>query len=128
VVILQQIDGNIIGPKIIGSSTGLSSFWVIFSITLFGGLWGIFGMIVGVPIFAVLFAFIKTLVETRLETKGLPPETAKYLRLIYIDTSSSEFVEFMADDKKPDLENSQFKIKSQEKLKAKEADEKSDSL
>jgi predicted PurR-regulated permease PerM len=121
VIILQQIDGNIIGPKILGSSTGLSSFWVIFAITLFGGLWGILGMIVGVPIFAVLFAFIKTLVETRLSTKDLPPETAKYLRLIYIDVNSKDFVEFKADAKKPNLQASQFVIKSMEKLKLKKA-------
>ncbi len=55
VTILQQLDGNVIGPKILGDSTGLSSFWVLFSILLFGGLWGIVGMIIGVPLFAVLY-------------------------------------------------------------------------
>jgi predicted PurR-regulated permease PerM len=124
VVILQQIDGNIIGPKILGNSTGLSSFWVIFAITFFGGIWGIFGMIVGVPIFAVLFAFIKTLVETKLSSKDLPPETAKYLRLIYIDVNSKDFVEFKADDRKPNFQISQFLIKSQELLKLKETEKK----
>jgi hypothetical protein len=120
VIILQQIDGNIIGPKILGNSTGLSSFWVIFSITFFGGLWGILGMVVGVPIFAVLFAFLKTLIETKLSTKELSPETAKYLRLIYIDVNSKEYVEFHADEKKPNFQISQFLIKSQELLKLRE--------
>jgi predicted PurR-regulated permease PerM len=120
VIILQQLDGNFIGPKILGNSTGLSSFWVIFSITLFGGIWGVFGMIVGVPIFAVLFAFMKTLVETKLSTKELAPETSKYLRLIYIDADSKEYVEFEADKKKPNFQITQFLIKSQELLKKRE--------
>lgn len=62
VLILQQLDGNIIGPKILGNTTGLSSFWVLFAILLFGGLWGFVGMIVGVPLFAVIYDVIKKLV------------------------------------------------------------------
>ena len=62
VLVLQQLDGNIIGPKILGNTTGLSSFWVLFSILLFGGLWGFVGMIVGVPLFAVIYDVIKKLV------------------------------------------------------------------
>ena len=62
VMVLQQLDGNIIGPKILGNTTGLSSFWVLFAILLFGGLWGFVGMIVGVPLFAVIYDVIKKLV------------------------------------------------------------------
>lgn len=62
VLVLQQLDGNIIGPKILGNTTGLSSFWVLFAILLFGGLWGFVGMIVGVPLFAVIYDIIKKLV------------------------------------------------------------------
>ena len=62
VLVLQQVDGNIIGPKILGNTTGLSSFWVLFAILLFGGLWGFVGMIVGVPLFAVIYDIIKKLV------------------------------------------------------------------
>ena len=62
VLVLQQLDGNVIGPKILGNTTGLSSFWVLFSILLFGGLWGFVGMIVGVPLFAVIYDVIKKLV------------------------------------------------------------------
>ena len=62
VLILQQLDGNIIGPKILGNTTGLSSFWVLFAILLFGGLWGFVGMIIGVPLFAVIYDIIKKLV------------------------------------------------------------------
>ena len=62
VLVLQQVDGNIIGPKILGNTTGLSSFWVLFAILLFGGLWGFVGMIIGVPLFAVIYDVIKKLV------------------------------------------------------------------
>jgi len=61
IVILQQLDGNFIGPKILGNTTGLSSFWVLFAILLFGGLWGIVGMIVGVPLFAVIYDVVRRL-------------------------------------------------------------------
>jgi predicted PurR-regulated permease PerM len=62
VLVLQQLDGNIIGPKILGNVTGLSSFWVMFAILLFGGLWGFVGMLIGVPLFAVIYDVIKKLV------------------------------------------------------------------
>ena len=62
VLVLQQLDGNIIGPKILGNTTGLSSFWVLFAILLFGGLWGFVGMIIGVPLFAVIYDILKKLV------------------------------------------------------------------
>ena len=63
IVILQQVDGNIIGPKILGSSTGLSSFWILFAIILFGGLFGVPGMIAGVPTFAVIYDILRTLIH-----------------------------------------------------------------
>ena len=67
---LQQLDGNIIGPKILGNHTGVSSFWVLFSILLFGGLWGLVGMIVAVPVFAVLYDLLKRLVRRGLIKNG----------------------------------------------------------
>ena len=70
VLVLQQVDGNIIGPKILGNTTGLSSFWVLFAILLFGGLWGFVGMIVGVPLFAVIYDVIKKLVFHGLRRNG----------------------------------------------------------
>jgi len=69
VLVLQQLDGNIIGPAILGDRTGLSSFWVLFTIILFGGLWGIVGMIVAVPLFAVIYDTIKKLVRRGLFNK-----------------------------------------------------------
>ena len=70
VLVLQQLDGNVIGPLILGDATGVSSFWVLFSILLFGGLWGIVGMIVAVPLFAVLYDIIRRLVILGLKKQG----------------------------------------------------------
>ena len=67
---LQQLDGNVIGPKILGDRTGISSFWVLFSIILCGGLWGFVGMIIAVPLFAVLYDLVKKLVIRGLKKKG----------------------------------------------------------
>ena len=89
IIILQQIDGNLIGPKILGGSTGLSGFWVIFSITVFGGLFGIPGMIVGVPIFAVIFATTKGLVHRSLNKKQMPIESNLYLNLEAVDDNGN---------------------------------------
>ena len=68
--ILQQVDGNIIAPKIIGSSVGLSSFWVLFAILLFGGLYGFFGMIIGSPIFAVIYHIIGKIIRKYARIRG----------------------------------------------------------
>ena len=70
VLVLQQLDGNVIGPTILGDRTGLSSFWVLFTIILFGGLWGIVGMIIAVPLFAVIYDTVKKLVRRGLFRKG----------------------------------------------------------
>lgn len=82
---LQQFDGNILGPKILGDSTGLTGFWVISAITFFGGLMGVLGMVVGVPIFAVIYAAVRSFLNSRLEKKCLPKETALYETVEYID-------------------------------------------
>lgn len=70
VLVLQQLDGNIIGPRIMGNRTGLSGFWVLFAIIFFGGMWGIVGMAVCVPVFAVIYDLIKKLVRRGLRQKG----------------------------------------------------------
>ena len=88
---LQQFDGNILGPKILGDKTGLSSFWVIFAITLFGGYWGFVGMVVGVPLFAVLYAAWKAFINRSLQKKGLSTDTNEYLRLS--EVKNNEFIE-----------------------------------
>ena len=77
---LQQYDGNILGPKILGNTTGLSSFWVLFSITFFGGLWGIVGMIVGVPLFAVIYDLVGKCIRYFLRLRGISQEQEEALR------------------------------------------------
>ena len=70
VIVLQQLDGNVIGPKILGDRTGLSSLWVLFAIVLCGGLWGVAGMVICVPMFAVIYDIVKKLVRRGLTGKG----------------------------------------------------------
>ena len=69
-VILQQLDGNVIGPRIMGNSTGLSGFWVTFAIILFGGFWGVSGMLIGVPLLAVLYDGARRLIYRSLRLRG----------------------------------------------------------
>lgn len=80
ILVLQQLDGNVIGPKILGDTTGLSSFWVLFSILLFGGLWGFIGMIVGVPLFAVLYDLVRKFTLWGLGRNGQAELLADYHR------------------------------------------------
>ena len=70
IVLLQQLDGNVIGPRILGNKLGLSAFWILFAILVFGAIWGIPGMLVGAPVFAVLYDIARNAVLTLLERKG----------------------------------------------------------
>ena len=78
IIVIQQIDGNIIGPKILGDSLGISPFWILFSLLIFGKLLGFIGLVIGVPLFVLAYSIIKDLVESRLEKKGLPTKTKDY--------------------------------------------------
>jgi len=84
-VVLQQIDGNILVPKILGNTTGLPSFWVMFSILVGGGLFGFVGMLCGVPVFAVIYSLIRSFLARRLKKKALPANTGEYERIDFID-------------------------------------------
>ncbi|MCR5156147.1 MAG: AI-2E family transporter [Butyrivibrio sp.] len=92
VIVLQQFDGNILGPRILGGSTGLSSFWVIFAITFFGGLWGIVGWLIGVPIFAVIYALFSRITNHFLAGKGLSTETGDYYDLAYLENGERKLL------------------------------------
>lgn len=70
IILLQQFDGNILGPRLLANSTGLSGFWVLFSVTVFSGLFGFVGILVGVPVFAVIYDLIRKLVVMGLERNG----------------------------------------------------------
>ncbi len=79
VFIIQQIDGNIIGPKILGDSLGISAFWILFALLVTGKLFGLIGLIIGVPVFAIFYSLVKDMVENRLKKKDLPYKTKDYM-------------------------------------------------
>lgn len=78
ILVIQQLDGNVIGPKILGGTVGLPSFWVMFAIILGGGLFGFLGMVLGVPVFAIIYYYYRLHVENRLMIKGHPVDTREY--------------------------------------------------
>ena len=92
ILLLQQFDGNILGPKILGQSTGLPSFWVLFSILLFGGLFGFVGMIIAVPTFAVFYSALSRVVSRSLKKKNLSPKTTDYFDLERIDEDKKTYM------------------------------------
>ena len=90
IFLLQQFDGNILGPKILGNTTGISGFWVMFAIILGAGLFGFWGMLLGVPVWVVLYTGMKHNVNNRLEKRNLTSDTEEYLYLDYIDPDTGE--------------------------------------
>lgn len=109
VLILQQFDGNILGPKILGESTGLASFWVLLSIIFSGGLFGFAGMVLGVPCFAIIYSILKRLVNNGLKRRKLSVDTADYMGVTgNISEQVSAFCEDEAaagDPEKPESED-----------------------
>ncbi len=107
IVIIQQFDGNILGPKILGNTTGVSSFGVLFSIVFFGGLFGFIGMIIGVPLFAVITHMFKDLLNLALDKKHLPKDSREYENMQKIDERTHEVVRIqrpepvVVNDKRP---------------------------
>lgn len=79
VIALQQFDGNILGPKILGNATGISSFWVVVAILVGGGFGGVLGMFLGVPVFACIQVLVKHLVDQRLRRRNMPTEAYHYV-------------------------------------------------
>ena len=116
VAILQQVDGNIIGPAILGESTGLSAFWVLFSILFFGGFWGIVGMLVGCPLFAVIYTIAKDFINYCLEKRKLSTDTQTYVNLKTIEDGRDgyEYIEYTVSEinGKRNKKNSVSKAKS----------------
>ncbi len=105
IVILQQFDGNILGPAILGESTGLSSFWVVFSILVGGGIFGILGMIIGVPAFAVIFYVFRRTVNHILWKKELPLSSEEYISVEKLDIENHTLIDYQeneASEKKAD--------------------------
>lgn len=117
ILVLQQIDGNFIGPKILGNSTGLSSFWVIFAILLGGGLFGFLGMLLGVPTFAVIYYIIQMIINSKLQKKNLPEGTEYYDEYSFVDDNGRYVIsketlarkQREAEDSQEDRENRKMK-------------------
>ena len=110
IFLLQLLDGNVIGPMILGDSTGLSAFWVMVAILLGGGLFGLVGMIVGVPTFAVIYYIIKMFVQQKLEQKQLPIETAVYNEKNYVG-EDGVFVAPIEEMKEEEIEDADSSTK-----------------
>ena len=98
IVVLQQVDGNIIGPKILGSSIGINGFWVMFSIILGAGLFGFWGMLLGVPVFVVIYTTINNLIVRKLKSDDLPFDVEEYNDLDHIDPISRQAVKKLKDE------------------------------
>lgn len=100
IAILQQFDGNIMGPAILGESTGLSAFWVLFSILLFGGIWGIVGMIIGVPLFAVIYRIVADFINWKLRKRNLSTVTDCYrnLKEIQVTPDAVSYIAYTSED------------------------------
>ncbi|HKM29098.1 MAG TPA: AI-2E family transporter [Anaerovoracaceae bacterium] len=92
VLVLQQVDGNIIGPKILGGTTGLASFWVMFAIIVGGGLFGFVGMILGVPVFAIFYYYFSKFLSRRLEKKNLACDTMEYATFVKYDIDKEDIL------------------------------------
>lgn len=113
ILILQQFDGNILGPKILGDTTGLSSFWVITAILLGGGLFGFAGMLLGVPTFAMIYYVMQLLIESKLEQKNLPTNSRHYHPMSYVD----EYGRFRYSKKKSYRQTKEEAVKEEEDKK-----------
>lgn len=93
ILALQQVDGNIIGPKILGNTTGLASFWVMFAIIVFGGMFGFIGMVIGVPLFALVYTYLGKYFHKRLRKKDLPDFTEAYMQYDKLGVKEKEELE-----------------------------------
>lgn len=114
ILVLQQFDGNILGPKILGDSTGLSPFWVVVSILLGGGMFGFVGMIMGVPTFAILYYIADMWLRGQLEKKNLPLDSEHYDMKSYVDDSGQYFHEEGKKGVQPEIQEKGPKEESRE--------------
>ncbi|MBQ4382941.1 MAG: AI-2E family transporter [Firmicutes bacterium] len=99
IIVLQQLDGNVIGPKILGNKIGINGFWVMFSIVVGAGLFGFWGMLLGVPVFVLIYSVVDTAINNKLAKEHLPVGNESYKVIERIDPETKEVV-YMADEKK----------------------------
>lgn len=115
VVIVQQLDGNVIGPMVLGESTGLSSFWIIFALLLGQSIFGFFGLIIGIPLFAVIYAIVRARVGRKLETKGLPKDSNVYRKVAYVDEDTGELITLYEMNERKEIQREQAELEKQTK-------------
>lgn len=104
IIVLQQIDGNLLSPHILHGSLGISSFWIVFSIMLFGGLYGLIGMMIAAPLFAVIYNIVSRVINARLKKRGLPVSEDAY----------SDISKTLNPDKKTAAQSDETKIEMSE--------------
>lgn len=109
IILLQQLDGNFIGPKILGNSVGINGFWIMFSIILGTGLFGFKGMLLGVPVFVIIYTAIRVLIEKKLKRSGLPTLTTVYKTMEGIDPVSGEVITVGNKRRRPSKKNAHNK-------------------
>ena len=113
VIIVQQLDGNVIGPMVLGGSTGLSSFWIIFSLLLGQSIFGFMGLIIGIPLFAVIYSIFRARVGAKLESKGLPSDSNVYRKVAYVDESTGELITLYEYNETQNIRNEQEALQKQ---------------
>ncbi|MBQ3107968.1 MAG: AI-2E family transporter, partial [Firmicutes bacterium] len=101
IFLLQQLDGNVIGPKILSGSVGIPGFWVLFSIMVGGGLFGFWGMLLGVPVFSCVYTFSRWLVHKALKKRDLPQDSALYETVDRIDPETGQLIMLPSYSEKP---------------------------
>ena len=122
VILVLQFDGNILGPKIIGDTTGLSSFWVLTAVIVGGGLFGFFGMLLGVPVFACCYMYINRTCTAKLQEKNLAFKTSEYEKIRRIDEETGEpiYITEEEEDIRFKKKTPEQKLAEREKLKQKQ--------
>lgn len=90
ILVIQQLDGNVIGPTILGETTGLASFWVMFAIIVAGGMFGFIGMVLGVPVFAIIYYYAGRYIRRKLERKEMPQDTNEYIEFNKYDINRKD--------------------------------------
>lgn len=113
VILIQQLDGNVIGPKVLGESTGLSGFWVIFALLVGQAMFGFMGLIIGIPLFAVIYSIFKNRVGYALRKKGLPDDSNVYRKVAYIDEETGELISLYEVEEKRSEQKRQKELEEQ---------------
>ncbi len=113
VIVVQQLDGNVIGPLVLGESTGLSSFWIIFALLLGQSIFGFVGLIIGIPLFAVIYSIVRARVGAKLKTKGLPDDSNVYRKVAYVDEDTGELITLYEMNEKQQIQREKADLEKQ---------------